>query len=239
MYTLTTAYSLPTARGGGTNSTPSIAAIDSASGVICSGVAWPTTWMVAIPDAGYCSARVSKNCRSGALGGSNCAPELRSSIRSAGAARMPRMASTPMTTSHGRRCVQRASLEKTPSAGATSPSFADSRRSPGILLSSPGRIILAAGQRQQCRHQGQRHQQRDHHHAHPGGADGAQDPGLEQQQTGQADRHRDAGEQHRAARGGHRRHQSIGAGRPGRSGCAGRRAALRSSSRYRDTISRP
>ena len=143
MYTLTTAYWSPTARGGGTSSTPSIAAMSSASGVICSGVASPTTWMVGIPDAGYSSARVSKNCRSGALGGSSWAPELRSSIRSAGAARMPRISSTPPTTSHGRRCVQRASLEKTPSSGATSPNSAVSLRSPGILLSSPGRIIRA------------------------------------------------------------------------------------------------
>jgi hypothetical protein len=54
---------------------------------------------------------------------------------------MPRISRTPPTTSHGRRWVHLASRENTPSSGATSPSFAESRRRPGILESRPGRTI--------------------------------------------------------------------------------------------------
>ena len=50
---------------------------------------------------------------------------------------------TPIITSHGRRWVQRANREKTPSSGATSPSLLASRLSTGTLVRAPGRSIRA------------------------------------------------------------------------------------------------
>ena len=153
-------------------------------------------------------------------GGSSWAPELRSSIRSAGAARMPRISSTPPTTSHGRRCVQRASREKKPSSGATSPSRFGQLPDPGDPAEQPGFDHPGTGHRQQCRHQGQRDQQGDHHDADPGGADR---PRIRAWKISSPDRliatvMPENITVRPAVR--HRRHQGVGARGPGRSGGA-------------------
>ncbi len=84
----------------------------------------------------------------------------------------------------------------------------------------------AIGQGDQRGHQRQRDEQGDDDHAHPGRADGTQDAGPEQQQAGEADRDRDPGEQHRAARRRHRRDQRVLARLPGRPRAARVQAAV-------------
>ena len=154
---------------------------------------------------GTARARVSKNCRSGALGGSSWAPELRSSRSQ---------------HRHGQDAEdQQHPADHQPGPALRPPGQPGEEALVGGDVTEPvGQLPHArdpaeqprpdhpvAGQRQQRRHQGQRDQQRDDHDADPGGADRPQDPGLEQQQAGQADRHGDAGEQHRAAGGRHGR----------------------------------
>ena len=126
--------------GGRTRVTPSRSPARATRSATTSGSVEPSTTVTSAADrAGKSASRVSNSTRWALSAGSSSTPDVRSVMSSAGTPSSASSAATPTATSHGRRWVHRASTEKNPVAGGTSPKAAVIRRRPGTRRSRPGR----------------------------------------------------------------------------------------------------